>query len=381
MANDPPRSMQTAEQESRVRAEKHSLFEKALKLFKGKAPELSSTISRLATDAGPPPRPPTRKYPDMPLATVALAGAEKSIENAVRSAVEAAGGLGEIEKGQLVVIKPNMVSPCNGTVNFGRLTTHPEVIRAVIRLVKENGARVSVGDRSTFADETGLMKCGYFRVCQEEGVEAFPWIRDEYVHFAPGKRHWSRGFRIPKTVAEADHFINVPMLKNHEVTAAEFTCCLKSYIGVCHPEDRWQKGRDALHTKNIGEKIAELNLCKKPTINIVDATAIMVNGGPGGLSRNSAWVDADLVLASKDRVACDAVALAVLKHYGAENNINKSYVAKPVWNNVQIYSAAELGLGQADPGKITVVDAGAPNFERVLGKWREDSRRYFDVSK
>jgi len=227
-----------------------------------------------------------------------------------------------------------------------------------------------VGDRGTFADEKALVECGYLRVCKDEGAEAFPWIRDEYTRFFPGKRHWSKGFRWPKAVLDADHFINVPVLKNHEVTAAEFSCCLKAFVGLCHPEDRWQKGPDALHAKNIGEKIAELNLCKKPAINIVDATTIMVNGGPGGHSRNSMWAEANLILASKDRVACDSVALAALKYYGAEKKVNKPYVGKSVRDNVQIYYAAEIGVGQADPAQITIEDVQAPNFDHIRGEWR-----------
>jgi len=170
-------------------------------------------------------------------------------------------------------------------------------------------------------------------------------------------------------VADADHLINVPMLKNHEVTAAEFTCCLKAFIGLCHPEDRWQKGADALHAKNIGEKIAELNLCKKPTINIVDATTIIVNGGPGGHSRNSMWVDSDLILASKDRVACDSVALAILRHYGAGKKVKKPFVGKSVWDNVQIYYAGEIGIGQADPKMIDIEDIKVREFSEIISNW------------
>jgi len=370
MKDDPNQMAENAVEGSRHLNERPGSLVRILMFAKRRTPDLIINLIRRSAESGPPPSPPTRKYPDMPIATVALAGSGKSIEKAVREAVEAAGGLAEIEKGQRAVIKPNMVTPSNGAEKIGRVTTNPEVIRAVIRLVKERGAHAMVGDRATYLDETAMVECGYTRVCREEGAEPFPWIRDEYVHFDPGKRHWSKGFRYPKVVADADHFINVPILKNHEVTASEFSCCLKAFVGVCHPEDRWQKGPDALHTKNIGEKIAELNLCKKPTINIVDATTIMVNGGPGGSSRNSMWVDANLVLASKDRVACDSVALAVLKYYGSERKARKPYVEKRVWDNVQIYYAAELGIGQADPARITIKDAGVPGLDQIRGQWR-----------
>lgn len=337
--------------------------------LRGKGPEFIISLIREGGAFGPAPTAPTREYPDMPGATVGLAGTEKSIEKAVREAVEAAGGLKEIEKGQKVVIKPNMVAPSEGYGNDKPVTTNPEVIRAVIRLVKERGAHAIVGDRATFMDETAMVKCGFAKVCEEEGAEAYPWLRGKYVRFFPEKRHWKKGFRYPKILADADHFINVPMLKNHELTLAEITCCMKSYVGVLHPADRWQWGENALHTKNIGEKIAEVNLCKKPTINIVDATTIMVKGGPAGHTVGSKWVQSNLILASKDTVACDSAALAVLKLHGAENNVKNPYVTKSVWDNVQIYYGGEIGVGQADPNKIGLEDVKVPGFSEIKDNW------------
>lgn len=337
--------------------------------LEGKLPDRMSDLIKNTAASGVEPLPPTRIYPVMPDALVGLADTSRSIEQGVREAVEAAGGLDEIEPGQRVVIKPNMVAPTDGRLNEGRLTTNPEVLRAVIRLVKERGAHPIVGDRPAYQEDEAYNKCGFARVCMEEGATFFPWAYGEYVTFKPGKRHWSEGFRIPKILVDADHFINVPMLKNHELTYAEFTCCLKAFVGVCHPEDRWQGSDNALHQRNIGEKIAELNLSVKPLINIVDATWCMPNGGPDGFSKKSLWVNSNLIVAGKDRVACDSVALAVLKLYGVENGIKRSYVEKSVWDQVQIYYAAELGIGQADPSKISLEDVGVSHVDEIKANW------------
>ena len=329
---------------------------------------------------GPEPLPPTRIYPEMPSAVVSVAGVGDSIEKAVREAVAAAGGIEEIQPGQRVFIKPNMAGPSNGKIDIGRTTTKPEVVRAVIRMVKERGAHAMVGDKSFAMTEQAFVWCGFQRVCEEEGAEPYPWTRAEYIRFYPGKRHWSRGFRMPKILTEVDHLINVPMLKNHDSTRAEFTCCLKSFVGVAHNLDRMQTGSNALHQNNISEKIAELNLCATPLINIVDATTILVKRGPdagsqaGGLfdparSEGVTWAQPGLILASKDRVACDSVALAALKLYGAEKKVVLPYVTKSVWDQTQIYYAAELGIGQADPSKITIEDVKAPHFDEICANW------------
>jgi len=314
--------------------------------------------------------PPTRVYPAMPLATIGAAGVKDSVDAAVLEAVMAAGGLDEIKSGQTVMIKPNMCGPAISDKYPGRITTNPEVVRAVIKLVKAKGAKVYVGDRAMFSTDLAYKTSGFEKVCKEEGATGLPWTKCEYVRFFPKKRHWSQGFRIPKILTEVDHFINVPLLKNHGVGGADFTCCMKSFVGVCFPQDRHLGGADELHLKNISEKIAELNLSVKPTINIVDAIEIMVRGGPDGMSKKkSIWCKSNLILASKDRVACDSLALAVLKRYGAENQVDLPYVKRSVWDQAQIYYGAELGIGQADPKKITINDVKAPLLDEIKSNW------------
>ena len=261
------------------------------------------------------------------------------------------------------MIKPNATGPNRD------ITTNPEVVRAVIRLVKERGCHAMVGDRPALLDMMTMNVCGFERVCQEEGAELYPWVNDEYVRFMPHQRYWTNGFRMPKILTEVDHWINVPVLKNHQVTDAEFTCCLKSFVGVCHPSDRFQSGSNALHQHNIGEKIAEINLCSRPDMNIVDATSIMVHGGPDGTLAKPVHVQAGLILAGRDRVACDSLALAVLKLFAAEKKVKLPYVEKSVWDQVQIYRAAELGIGQADPRMITIEDIKIPELSSIKNNW------------
>ncbi len=300
---------------------------------------------------GPEPLPPTRIYPAMPKAVVSIAGVHGSVEEAVREAVEAAGGLAEIEPGQRVMIKPNITGPILWNIYPpGRITTDLEVVQAVIRLVKERGAHPLVGDCGMFLSEFAFTTTGFEWLCRREGAEGFPFNRS---------------------------FINVPMLKNHETTFAEFTCCLKSFVGVCHPDDRKLPVPDALHIRNISEKIAELNLCLEPLINIVDATTIMVQGGPGDsmfwgdpFYHDAVWDHPGLILASRDRVACDSVALAVLKLFAAGHRISLDYVEKSVWDQVQIYYAAELGLGQAEAENITIEDLRVSQFDEIRDNWK-----------
>ncbi len=341
------------------------------------------------TLVGPDPLPPTGVYPEMPPAKVGLSQVKrvsgeyldyKDIERAVRESVEAAGGIDEIKPGQRVLIKPNMCGPSDGGLDIGRITTKPDVVRAIVRMVKERGATALVGDRSAYQTEKAFVKCGFAKICQEEGAIAFPFTRSKYELFKPGQRHWSEGFHMPGILSEVDHWINAPMLKNHDVTAAEYTCCLKAFVGICMPIDRLQEGKNAMHQNNIGEKIAELNLCSRPLINVVDATTIITRCGPdaGALASGMGlfpkrdgvvWAKPRLILAGKDRVATDSVALSALKLYASDDKVDRPYVDKSVWSQPQIYYAAELGIGQAVSSRISIEEANVARIDEILDNW------------
>ena len=103
-------------------------------------PAYYTTHSPLA-HKGPAALPPTRIYPAMDPAFVGMAHVNRNLNGdmnfdtvlaAVREAVEAAGGLSEIESGQRVMIKPNMAGPLY-IPGKGRVTTDPLVVQASIR--------------------------------------------------------------------------------------------------------------------------------------------------------------------------------------------------------------------------------------------------------
>ncbi len=61
----------------------------------------------------------------------------------------------------------------------------------------------------------------------------------------------------------------------------------------------------------------------------------------------------EVFLASSDRVAIDAVGVAILKLLGS----NESIMRPKIFEQEQIARAAELGLGASSPSEIEVVPA------------------------
>jgi uncharacterized protein (DUF362 family) len=99
----------------------------------------------------------------------------------------------------------------------------------------------------------------------------------------------------------------------------------------------------------------------------MDGLEAFVSGGPMEGER----ARAGLFLASAgDRVALDAVGVAMLKHLGSTPEI----MERPVFAQEQLSRAAELGLGVQHPGDIAITapDAAsqelARRLEAILGR-------------
>ena len=297
------------------------------------------------------------------------------IEEMVNRAIELAGGLDEIRNGDTVAIKPNLTT---GYTLETRVTTHPEVLRAVIRAAKARTAaqNITVVEASSYMDPSTLevaQKVGVYDVVVSEGVNFLAWEDEEYVEAAISDfRHISWLLEIPESLTDSrfDHFINVPMLKNHDAISnsnADYTCCIKNHVGVLSREKRTSGGGSGIHTKDLGEKIAELNLSVPVhTMNVVDALSVILSGGPA--STDMQYTDPGLILACKDRVACDSVGLAVLRHYAAQMGVKRPYVDKSVWQQAQIVRAQELNLGRYKEN-ISVASEGVDNIDDILAKW------------
>jgi len=148
------------------------------------------------------------RCPDYDLATVGAA---------VRAALEPLGGMGAfVQPGQTVLLKPNLLtdSPPEAAI-----TTHPEVVRAVIRLVREAGAECRVGDSpaSVIKLERVWARTGMRALCEEEGVELVTLE-------VGGARTFSEKrqvFDVATRVLEADVVISLPKVKTHVLTSRD----------------------------------------------------------------------------------------------------------------------------------------------------------------
>ncbi len=263
---------------------------------------------------------------------------------AIRAAVaEAVGRVCDlrtlISPGQTVVLKPNVFAPQPPPT-----TTSPQVVVAVGELAREAGAgRVIVAEGRSISTAKYRPTHNSTRACFEAtgmapavaaaGFETVYLEEDEFVPVAlPGAQILKKA-RVPRTILEADVFINLPVMKIHSL--ALITMAIKNLHGIISDYDKLfsHHYREAA----LARKLTDLLRIRRLDLNVLDGLVAQeadhaAEGKP---------VELGLILASRDAVALDAVAGAVAGLSSEEVDTTRL--------------AGEAGLGEADLSRIEVV--------------------------
>lgn len=317
---------------------------------------------------------------------------DKSIKTAVRDAVNLSGGMDFIQPGQRVLVKPN----ATGGVKHP-ITTNPEVLYEVVKMVAESGCKdILVGDRSFFfiKDVMKVLKvCGHYDAAMQVQSEVGSDVKITVVPFDeagaflkegspmwrqinhPEAKHYTDdagndiGFQLAEILFQVDHVINVPCAKTH--FQAWFTMAMKSFVGMSHTETRKFFHKYA-HTNSLADqrsggladvqpdvtpftnRLVELNLGFAPALNIIDGTRPVVFGGPS----DGDAMDAHTIIASRDRIAADVCGLGLLKTLGTEKRIQ----TESPWKNPMIHYARKLRIGVRSKDKMEFLHQGLENL-------------------
>jgi len=216
------------------------------------------------------------------------------VKDLVRKTFDAAGGIGRfVPKASVVAVKPNL--SWARAPQFAA-TTHPEVLRAVVELCQEAGAKqVRIIDHTIHDARQCFALSGAGMVAKETGADlVFPRSTLMREMKIGGSRLDAWAVFTP--VLEADVLINLPIAKHHSLST--LTLGMKNWIGAVGG-NRW-----ALH-QDIHQTIVDLAQFFKPTVTLVDAVRIMTANGPSGGSTADVVAKNTLIL-SNDPVAADA---------------------------------------------------------------------------
>ncbi len=261
-------------------------------------------------------------------------------------------------KGKKVFIKPNFntADPTPGS-------THNDALVAIVEEVWKLGARsVTVGDRSYPPTLDVMEKKGILPLLEKLGAEVtnFDDLKEkDWVEFKPKGSHWPEGFRIARPVLESEFLISTGCLKTHQYGGV-FTLSLKLHVGVVPTSRQGFEYMRQLHGSPHQRKmIAEINEPFEPNLVIMDGIEAFVDGGPATGKR----AQGNVFWASSDRVAVDAVGVALLKHLGSNDQI----MNRKIFEQEQIARAVDLGLGASSPNEIDLISADKKSKEYCDG--------------
>jgi len=247
--------------------------------------------------------------------------------------------------GKAVVLKPNFNSadPTPGS-------THIDTLRALILSLQEMGASdITLAERSGPGDSTHTVmeKKGVFKLAEELGFDILNLQEmgiEGWIHFRPEDSHWQDGFQFPRIYAEAECIVQTCCLKTHGF-GGHFTLSMKNSVGMVPGGSPYMR---ELHTSQYQRQmIAEINTAYSPDLVVLDGVVAFTAGGPAQGTR----VNANVILTSSDRVAIDAVGVAILRELGTTLEVSRGRV----FEQDQIARAVELGLGVTSPEQIELV--------------------------
>jgi uncharacterized protein (DUF362 family) len=241
---------------------------------------------------------PENGYAVAPSTTASVLGIARGtrVDAMVRAAVDAIGGIGRfVQRGDIVVIKPNVAFERAAPLGA---TSSPEVVDALVRLVREAGAEeVRVADNPIESPEACFARSGVRKASLAAGASVYlPSPGDFETLHVPGAKwieHWPFFWR---PFVGATKVIGVAPVKDHNLCRASMTS--KNWYGLLG-------GRRNQFHQDIHGIITDLMRMMKPTFVLLDGNRVLYRSGPTGGSLADVK-EGRTVVAATDGLAADA---------------------------------------------------------------------------
>jgi len=248
------------------------------------------------------------------------------------AALDALGGIGRfIQRGDVVVIKPNVAFERPAALGA---TTNPEVLTALIEIVREAGAKeIRVADNPIESPSSCFVRSGIQAATQAAGARLFLPTPEEFALLGtPGATWIERWPFFWGPFVGANKVIGVSPIKDHNLCRASMTT--KNWYGLLG-------GRRNQFHQDIHGIIADLALMLRPTFVVLDATRVLFRSGPTGGSLGDVK-PGHTVVVSRDSLAADA--------YGWDNLLERQGEALPAY----FAKSAARQLGQPEWRKLAL---------------------------
>jgi len=215
--------------------------------------------------------------------------------------------------GKKIAIKPNLVSAKDPSA---AATTHPAVVEAVFRVIKELGGTDVLIAESPGGPYTSLTLGHIYKVTgMSEMAEHCGLVLNTdttygKMTFAEGKK--LKSFDVITPILNADVIVNICKLKTHSLTG--LSCAVKNLFGVVPGTLKVEMHAAYGQLRDFSEMLVDLNLSlmrDKSIISVCDGIVSMEGNGP----THGVPVKTGIMLSSRSSFALD---IAAEKYIGAE---------------------------------------------------------------
>ena len=280
-----------------------------------------------------------------PVGLIRATPLDKDLKGDIRKVVKLIGGFEKsLKKSDKILLKPNM----NSAHTYPGGGTEAEFLQALISVLKDEGyENVTVADcTGPWATQDRVAKVlGHGSVCGDTKTPLVDWDKGKWMNIQNSRAEFLGKFgggngtvAYPEDLKNYDKIIYTPVMKTHYLGG--ITMSLKNSVGLMHRADRAAQ----LHAFNslfVAPAAAEINLCVRPDLIIMDGRRSFISGGPS----HGEQVKPGLIMASGDQVACDVTGIKILQEYYP--NMAQNKITTYAWFQKQILQAVKLGIGFA----------------------------------
>ncbi|HEY5493171.1 MAG TPA: DUF362 domain-containing protein [Candidatus Anoxymicrobiaceae bacterium] len=241
------------------------------------------------------------------------------VERTVGELFEALGGPGTFaSEGQSVFLKVNALL---GAAPEKGVTTHPEVVRAVVRQFQSVTDRITIGDSPGGPFTPGYLKrvyekTGFAEVASDTGAELSLDTSTASVQIPGGKV--LKTIMICGAMHSSDCLVSVSKFKTHMFL--NMSGAIKNLFGTVPGANKFTYHSRFPKDSEFSDLIVDVLLASAPDLHVMDAVVAMDGNGP----RVGNVIDMGMMAAGTDAFALD---LAMMDVIGIEPEKNKALAA------------------------------------------------------
>lgn len=224
-------------------------------------------------------------------------------ERVIKDAFEKLGGIDNfVNEGEKILVNPNLLQ---GAIPERAVTTHPDLIIAVVKILEEKDVEIIVGDSPGGPMSERRLKKAYEksrwdRVEKETSAELM-YNTGEVTTSHPGGTI-KKSFSTIEIFSEVDGVINLPKLKTHNLTV--FTGAVKNTFGIVHGMTKSAYHGAFKGLTDFSDMLLDVYSMVNPRISIMDGIWSMEGSGPA----SGDGVKTNMILASRNGIALDYAA-------------------------------------------------------------------------